>query len=868
MADYPGATGCNVSGKFRWDFPFFSSIIRTMFQFNLHRKVLGAFLLLSLIPLGFLLFTSQHSLLLVEDILRQKTMEALDNQAAKALEKRAEMVAVKVSAFLNEIEGDLRDLALLERDEETYLDFSWSHQRDLWYRSGTNEAPVEVREKMLLYSEVAFIDADGVERLRIVDGRPSRQYRNVADPAQTTYKTEDYFRKTADLEDGDIWVSRLLGWYVSRDEQLRGAETPLEAVQGTPYRGVIRFSTPIYEDGVFKGIVVLSLDHRHLMEFTQHIAPGSDKDVVFPSYASGNYAFMFDDEGWMITHPKYWDIRGYDADGKLVPAYSSTTSEEDILAGRIPFNLFEAGFVHPNYPEAANAVIRGESGVLDTTNVGGSDKIMAFAPIRYANGVYREHQVFGGVTIGAEVAQFHQPAVSTSQLINQEINDYLLKSWLVISLTIMFVVGFAYMLSNSIVRPLLLLKEGTQQMIEGVTPQVAVSTNDEVGELAASFNTMVDELNSRRLRLLKTMQALRQSRTELIRQRNFKNTVFENIETGLLTFDADCKVSSANGSACNILQIERPGQDCSWDVLLEQWPELSGVLEQWFSVSEPGPHTFREYVTLERQGQRLTYRMAMFPLSFRQQAGWLLTIEDLTERVNMRLQMARMDRLASLGRMSAGIAHEVRNPLTGVSLLLDELHDRLLGQEPDQKLIRRALEEIERLETLVNEMLRFSSMPEPQLGMASIETVLHDSLFLLRKQCQRQKVTLVEKVASGLPDIMIDADRIKQVLLNLLNNALDAMPDGGVLTVRAEQVKDAIQIRVEDSGVGITADNLPLVFEPFFTNKGQGTGLGLAISYNIISDHGGEIDIDSHPGAGTIVKISLPLSLSGEKKPH
>ncbi|MFO7578317.1 MAG: ATP-binding protein, partial [Pelovirga sp.] len=609
------------------------------------------------------------------------------------------------------------------------------------------------------------------------------------------------------------------------------------------------------------GVVVLSLDHRHLMKFTQHISPIDDQDVVFPSYESGNYAFMFDDEGWMITHPKYWDLRGYDEQGVLVPPYTLATPDDVIAAGRIPFNLLSAGFIHPNYPAVGNRVRQRQSGVLSTINVGGSNKIMAYAPIPYERGVYQRFGVFGGITIGAEIDLFHQPATSTALLIGQEISSYKMQSWLVVSLTVMFVSFVAYLLSNSIVRPVERLTEGTRRMISAEQSQVkvAVSSNDEVGVLANSFNTMVDELNARRERLFATLQALRRSRREIIAERNFKNTVFENIETGLITFDPAMMVTSANGPACRILNVPRPGRDHNWHPLFNDWPELQQVLDRWFAESgadEAG--SCRRYVPVERNGRTLTYRLALFPLSFRQQQGWLLTIEDLTERVNMRQQMARMDRLASLGRMSAGIAHEVRNPLTGVSLLLDELHDRLLGHTADQTLIRRALGEIERLESLVTEMLHFSSVQAPRLSSGRVDQVLVDSLFLIRNQCQRQRVRLIEEIPADLPEVLLDADRMKQVVLNLVSNALDAMPRGGELRVSAQLRTDDILISFSDTGEGIAPEKLSLVFEPFFTSKGSGTGLGLSISYNIITEHGGDIRIDSVLNQGTCVQLSLP----------
>lgn len=1033
-------------------------------RFSILRKFIFAFLTLSLLPLCVLGFYTSYSLWRIGDRAIASSTSQLERRGLETLELRAVELADRVSLFLRDCEADLFTLQVLPRDSHSYQSFSLAHRRTIWTREGTNGNYVEVHRNIPLYREIAFIDARGREQIRIVDDRivaPTR-LRDVSDPRNTTYGSERYFGETARLKAGQIYVSHVTGWYVTREEQLQGETDVEKAVEGKKYEGVVRFATPLLdESGQFLGMFMLSLDHRHLMELTQHVLPTEERFVSFPSYTSGNYAFMFDDEGWMISHPKFWDIRGVRPDGTEFDPTAAYYTREQMQAGKVPYHLDHVGFINPNYPVIAREVRAGRAGVTRTFNVGGTPRVMAYAPIFYDRGPYSRYGVFGGITIGLQTQKFMEPAVLARSQIASMVNRTKQSSVVILGGTALAAILLAFVLARTFTRPILLLSDKTREIAAGQTPQdVAVHTGDEIEVLSHNFMRMASQIREHRehleyslsalaeskksveqytqelekqVRILKNVHYLSQylgnvfdreqvlqtvlktcvegldfdrailylydhrsrrlicrytygfseeherrakngsydidrhdcaptrvfrqgqtmfvndihtdqtatpldiriceigeldsfvltpiksrdrvigvlgadtannprtissieveslqivandaaraiERSELYRhlmaERDFVQSIFSNMTTGIITLDEARRVTSLNPYServFNISQQETLGRH--YREVFRDYSSWTGLIDERLLADENGKQALEHLLVFpDGQSKSLEVQFSKIRHGERKHTVYLLFVRDITSRKQLEEHIRRSDRLISLGVLAAGIAHEMRNPLTGISLLLDDLHDHLNDGRHSREMMKRALQEIDRLENLITGLLDFAAPSEPvQLIEHSVGDVLQKMVFFIKKQCKNQRVKLTVDIEESLPEVRLDPERLQQALLNVSLNAIQAMPDGGSVTLTVHRVGadeslpalPAVRIAVKDTGRGIAAEDIPYIFDPFFSRHPGGCGLGLSIVHSIIEEHGGRISVSSRLGGGTSFWIDLPIAASRTAK--
>jgi two-component system sensor histidine kinase PilS (NtrC family) len=362
-------------------------------------------------------------------------------------------------------------------------------------------------------------------------------------------------------------------------------------------------------------------------------------------------------------------------------------------------------------------------------------------------------------------------------------------------------------------------------------------------------------------KLQKTSEELDEKGRIVAALRALNQNVVESIPSGLITLSTEGIASFVNPAGCQILQTESRsviGHHVSELGFFrpQEWEDARRALAAE-SVVRIEKNNFR--VGAGDEDRSLGYAVTPLRTLEGTESGYTLIFQDLTEMKQLEAELRLKDRMAAVGELSAGIAHEIRNPLAAIAGSVQVLQKSSSLSPQEQRLMSIILKESERLNKSIADFLRFVRPQDRRPTEFDIAVSLSETLDLLANSPElRADHTIERQIAPPSFTIVGDADQIRQVFWNLARNAFQAMPHGGLLRVSTEVHADVYRICFSDSGRGMSELDLRRLFQPFRTNFPSGTGLGMAISYRIVQAHGGDIDVASRSGAGTRITVSLP----------
>ena len=356
--------------------------------------------------------------------------------------------------------------------------------------------------------------------------------------------------------------------------------------------------------------------------------------------------------------------------------------------------------------------------------------------------------------------------------------------------------------------------------------------------------------------LLFLAQNYRSARTSLVQVRAFSDSLVSRIPIGLVALDRDGRVTALNSVAETTLAIDYtdvtglPAREVIPAALVDALAGDAGLVE-------------KEILCPVADGRRIPMDVSAATLTDDdgQVFGQVILFKDLTEIRALHDELEKNRRLASVGRLAAGVAHEIRNPLSSIKGFATYFKEKYRDSDQDQEVAAILIQEVDRLNRVVGQLLEFSRPLAIHRQAVRLKPFIEEAVKLVARQSSQTGVTTTLEMVDETLAAVMDADKMSQVMLNLFLNALDAMPGGGRLTVRVSNNGNGwVQIQVADTGEGIDPTDQPHVFEPYFSTKNTGTGLGLAIVHNIVKAHQGDILVESRPGQGTTVQITLPAA--------
>lgn len=411
-------------------------------------------------------------------------------------------------------------------------------------------------------------------------------------------------------------------------------------------------------------------------------------------------------------------------------------------------------------------------------------------------------------------------------------------------------------LSGWIAKPVIQLREMALAIERGdFSCRSTVLSRDEIGDLARGFNAMADQIQQ-------------EIRKRVLQEEKFR-LVVESAPYGLLTVNAKGEILLTNSELEKMFGWQR--EELYGQPVEKLIPESRRSKHQQDREGFSAKPTARQMGSglnlfgLHKDGHSFPVDVSLSPIHSQEGTIVLATIADLTERKKLENLVLQSEKMSAIGQLAAGVAHEINNPLGVILGFAQNMVKRVQPGDPLELPMRSIERESVRCKNLVQDLLTFSRVGKADKESLDIRGVVEGALSLVEAQTNVKNVTLTKEF-SEIPAISVNRTQVQQIILNLCNNAVDAMPKGGTLTVRLQKSKinqkEGVEIQVQDTGQGIPLEIRSRIFEPFFTTKeiGKGTGLGLALVYEIIQKHNGQIMLDSEVGKGTLFRVFLPLT--------
>jgi two-component system sensor histidine kinase HydH len=348
-------------------------------------------------------------------------------------------------------------------------------------------------------------------------------------------------------------------------------------------------------------------------------------------------------------------------------------------------------------------------------------------------------------------------------------------------------------------------------------------------------------------------------RRTLDEMREYTRNVLESMPNGLITVDRSLCVATFNPTALEILgktKEEADGKPIGGLLPLDN--EVKQVLSDSESILEKEVR-----ISQEGRGKGFLF-LSVSPLKEPESQvarGAVIILRDVTLIRDLEQKVMMSEKFAALGRLSAGVAHEIRNPLNSIKGFIQYFQKKLPLEEQDYKYMDLMLTEVDRLNRVISKLLAYSKPREPRMTIRSLDEIVDHCVRVVEREVSEASIHLIKTpCADEVPLVLMDADQMTQVFLNILINAIEATSKGGTIKVECSAAGDGrVHVSVEDSGEGIPRENMDKLFDPFFSTKKKGTGLGLAIVKSIVQAHDGEIDVESDVGKGTRFVVSLRL---------